>query len=203
MSKFEVITREMWGARPARSQSKLGTPERIVIHCSATRVTEYRGFCTIRAIQDYHMDRNRWADIGYHFLVSPDGKQVFEGRPLWANGAHCGGGRDKRFGNMGSIGNCVIGHYDQEYPDADMLETLDALTKRTCASLKIPISEVYGHVEAWEKGKQAKTCPGRYLFMAIFGVGRWRDQTGDNSLLPLQCPKCRDRRALPRLLHGN
>uniref|UniRef100_A0A8C4WFL9 Peptidoglycan-recognition protein n=1 Tax=Gopherus evgoodei TaxID=1825980 RepID=A0A8C4WFL9_9SAUR len=40
----------------------------------------------VRSIQNYHMDSNGWADIGYNFLIGEDGR-VYEGRG-WSTVGH-------------------------------------------------------------------------------------------------------------------
>lgn len=44
----------------------------------------------IRGYQKYHMDTNKWDDIGYNFLVGGDG-DIFEGRGWLYEGTHCKG----------------------------------------------------------------------------------------------------------------
>ena len=44
----------------------------------------------MRNIQNWHMDHNGWADIGYNFLVDRYGT-IWEGRGWGALGAHCKG----------------------------------------------------------------------------------------------------------------
>ena len=58
----------------------------------------------VRAYQKHHIDKNRWADIGYTFIVGEDGN-VYEGRGWNSFGAHV-----PSF-NRNSIGICVIGDF--------------------------------------------------------------------------------------------
>lgn len=51
-----------------------------------------------------HLDNRGWSDIGYHFLITPDGK-VYEGCKLGYKGSHVGGQ------NTGKIGILVMGDF--------------------------------------------------------------------------------------------
>ena len=82
---MEVISRQQWGAREARSSTPLGIDDLrgIAVHYSGA-VAESKDdheACddVVRAIQAYHMDSQRWADIAYSWLTCLHGS-VYEGR---------------------------------------------------------------------------------------------------------------------------
>jgi MYXO-CTERM domain-containing protein len=83
---FGVQPRSAWGARATRCTDRNTTKTRMAIHHT---VTAAMGDPTgiLRSIQSYHMDSNGWCDVGYHFLVSLDGR-VWEGRELDFLGTH-------------------------------------------------------------------------------------------------------------------
>jgi len=98
---MRIVTRAEWGARKPKSvPAKVAISARTatcVHHDGATPVivrTFAEACARIRADQNYHMDSNGWADIGYNYLVisapgtSVDGL-IFEGRGRDAVGAHC------------------------------------------------------------------------------------------------------------------
>lgn len=60
----------------------------------------------VRGYQNYHMDSNGWADVGYHDLVCPH-SVVFTGRGIGVVGAHADGF------NTSGYGVCFIGTGDQ------------------------------------------------------------------------------------------
>lgn len=64
---------------------------------------------SLKILQNYHINEKKWSDIGYNFLVGEDGN-VYEGRGWAKTGAHTKGYNNK------SIGICIIGNYDSEYP---------------------------------------------------------------------------------------
>jgi len=57
-----------------------------------------------RRIQQYHIVKNEYADIAYHFLVDGLGT-LYEGRDIGVRGAHTGGA------NTGTLGICLLGNF--------------------------------------------------------------------------------------------
>jgi N-acetylmuramoyl-L-alanine amidase len=55
-------------------------------------------------MQNHHMDRNGWADIGYNFVVGEDGR-VYTARGALRVGTHAAGC------NSRSLGIAVIGNF--------------------------------------------------------------------------------------------
>ncbi|CAF0979494.1 unnamed protein product [Rotaria sordida] len=86
-----IISRAEWGARPATVNVKLATPVPIVVihHTTAANcTTKVECMARMKRIQNYHMDSQKWGDIGYNFLVGEDGN-VYEGRG-WNQLIKCG-----------------------------------------------------------------------------------------------------------------
>lgn len=171
------VPREEWGARLANKPNayRAMKPEIIVIHHTWKPSAKYfRGAETIRGIQNDHMDVREWVDIGYHALISPDGSQIFEGRPWRVQGAHCGTvpKRSRRiFGNGLSMGICCIGNYDEETPDYRMVLTLQNLIDWLVSEFKMDREKVFGHFQA--SVPSSKTCPGKGLAEALGLGGEW------------------------------
>lgn len=94
-----VRSRSSWGARAPRSRSTTSWASRqeVTLHYSAGPVTQ-----TPRQIQNFHMDGNGWADVGYNFLVDRNGV-AYEGRGWTVVGAHAAPR------NTAGIGICFIG----------------------------------------------------------------------------------------------
>lgn len=78
------------------------TIDTIVIHCSATKEGQH---FTATDIRKWHVEKNGWKDIGYHFVVMLGGN-VDLGRPIAEVGAHVQGH------NATSIGICYVGGLD-------------------------------------------------------------------------------------------
>ncbi|CAM4187480.1 N-acetylmuramoyl-L-alanine amidase [Nocardiopsis rhodophaea] len=94
-----IISRSAWGARPPRSRNTTTWSRRVevTVHYSQGPTTQ-----TPRQIQDFHMDSNGWADIGYNFLVDNQGN-AYEGRGWLVIGAHAAPR------NTEGIGVCFMG----------------------------------------------------------------------------------------------
>ncbi len=157
----QVLARSSWGATaavPARMTSNRQAWKRITIHHSALPSRELGRAAlpqvadAIRRIQLEHMRERHWGDIGYHFLIDPQGR-VFQGRTLDWQGAHAEGAN-----NVANIGICLLGHFDRERPDPRALRALEQLVASLCKKSSIPLSAIRGHEQY-----KATDCPGRYL----------------------------------------
>jgi hypothetical protein len=158
-----LITRAVWGALPGRTAKmdrNVGAWQRITVHHSA----DYNGeraeqsanesVQAVRSIQRFHMQGNRWGDIGYHFLIDPQGR-VYEGRSLNWQGAHAGDpARNRR-----NIGICVLGDYSSGKPPAAAVEALANLIDWLVGKHSIARNQIYGHLEL----KSGTACPGPAL----------------------------------------
>lgn len=155
-----VVERAAWGALEPRDPYVPHVPEAIVVHHSWTPdVAAYfgrGGAESVAGIQRFHMyDRERlWADVGYHFLIGPDGN-VFRGRPTEVVGAHA-------VPNTGKVGICLIGNHDPEGDPvspaawASLVELVAALAHR----YDVPMGEaLHGHREF-----STKSCPGDLVY---------------------------------------
>lgn len=86
---------------------------------------------TIRAIWNYHVNSNGWEDIGYHWLIDPEGI-IYKGR-AWIGdnenvlGAHmCGC-------NANKLGICLLGDLTDQGPTGEQYSSLiDLLTYKCC-----------------------------------------------------------------------
>lgn len=151
--KPPVVSREKWGAA-APGSYKAHTPKRIVLHHAwRPNISQYKGASTIKGIQRYHQVDNGWADIGYHFLIGPDGV-IYQGRPETVVGAHCPP-------NVNWVGICMIGDFD---PNMDKLpqvtrESLMDLMVWLSSYYKISPNELFGH-----RDFSTKTCPGEDIY---------------------------------------
>lgn len=133
--------------------------QKIVVHHSASPTSVRRGkdIVPVNAamIREWHLTKG-WSDIGYHFVVLPDG-HCEEGRPLYRPGAHCNVGHRNFIG----IGICLVGNFSQleEVPDAQMNGLMDKLTALMAAfHLKLEDIELHREVPG-----AATECPGRYF----------------------------------------
>jgi len=134
-------------------------PNRIILHCSATQDS---GTVSWSAIRKYHVEVNKWSDIGYHFGIEliGDKYEILAGRMLNTQGAHCSGQ------NYDSIGICFVGSFDTQPPPREQLSLGLKLVSSLCDVFDLQKRHVFGHREF----TSAKTCPG-----LAFNLNRFRN----------------------------
>lgn len=153
-------TREMWGARPAKSRALINVPTpELWLHHS---VSKGDGPSIVRAIQNYHMDERGWKDIAYSFLIDANG-DTYEGR-----GYAIAGGHTKNH-NSKSHGICLIGNYNVATPSVDMIDALVSMVAEGYLAGKFPLAFTGGHRDA---DGASTTCPGQTLYDMIPDINR-------------------------------
>jgi len=103
-----------------------------------------------------------WMDVGYHGLIeSIDDKYIFKyGRPLSMIGTHAG---YKEF-NENYLGLCAIGDFDKNQVPRMLWEFALMVTRTFVDTFSIPIANVIGHREVYDKMNvpRQKQCPGKF-----------------------------------------
>ena len=146
-----IVGEKTWAALKSAEKGELKKSTRtineIIVHCSAT--PEGKDY-TLDTIRQWHLQRG-FSDIGYHYVIHPDGK-VEKGRDVNIAGAHCSGHNSK------SIGICYIGGMT-----ADNKKAKDTRTDAQKVNLKVllqamrklyPNAKIHGH-----RDFAAKDCP--------------------------------------------
>jgi N-acetyl-anhydromuramyl-L-alanine amidase AmpD len=134
----------------------LGTPKYITIHHSGVVIdqnkTDYTK--TVQAIRDYHINHNKWVDIGYHYLIAPNGK-IHNGRSVTQRGAHC------KILNKSNIGICLLGNFNEQQPTKKQTEALVKLVKQ--------LRQQYKTIEQVKKHKDFMDteCPGKNINLKL------------------------------------
>ncbi|MCA9459105.1 MAG: N-acetylmuramoyl-L-alanine amidase [Nanoarchaeota archaeon] len=105
---------------------------KIVIHHTKNRKT-------IQSIIDLHVKKNRWSEIGYHFMIGNKG-QIYYTRELDTAGAHTYGY------NRNSIGIALFGNFDETQATEKQLNSLNKLIE--AIKKKYPIRKILGHNQA-------------------------------------------------------
>lgn len=131
--------------------------EVVVHHTWSPTSAQYKGLATVEGIRAYHMGTRGWSDIGYHWLIAPDGT-CYSGRPMSRSGAHTLGR------NEHTAGVAAIANFDNEDPWAwggmdELLRVVRALLTR----YKLTAANVRFHREFADK-----SCPGDRLNLARF-----------------------------------
>jgi hypothetical protein len=137
-------------------------PTHIVIHHSLTKDGKEVSW---GAIREYHVNVNKWKNIGYHFGVELVNNQyeILVGRLLDEDGAHCKEGGMNKVG----IGICVVGNFDTQSVPPEQLNLLIQLTQSLMSIFKIPKSNVKRHTDF----APYKSCPGNKFQWGEF-IGR-------------------------------
>lgn len=108
------------GNCPADNTPTATTVSHLVVHHSAGSNTSPNWAATVQSIWDYHVNSNGWDDIGYNYLIDPNGV-IYEGRGNDVRGAH--------FSclNEGTMGVCLLGNFTTANPSTDMINSLTSL----------------------------------------------------------------------------
>ncbi len=179
-AKPTPVSRSVWGAawslRDDRIYSNSPTivnVTHLIVHHSATGNTSSNWAAVVASFFDSHVNTNGWSDIGYNYLVAPDGT-LFVGRGGGENvqGAHfCGL-------NANTMGVCMIGTYTTEQPTAAAVEKLRKVlawkaSERnidpTGRSILATYNTSYNHISGHRDGC-ATSCPGDLLYAQIAAI---------------------------------
>lgn len=172
----EYVTRTDWdcpdGQEPSGSVSPTDVTHQIVHHTAGTN-TSSDWPAVVRSIWDYHVNTNGWSDIGYNWLVDPNGI-IYQGRG-WiegddeVQGAHfCGT-------NSNTMGVALLGNFEEVNPSSDAMENLEELlawksdeknidptAQSYHASSGLNLFTISGHRDGC-----STLCPGENLYIAL------------------------------------
>ncbi len=101
-------------------------PTHSIVHHSAGNNNSSNWPGIVLAIWDFHVNTNGWDDVGYNWLIDPNGV-IYEGRGSGKRGAHFS------CMNGASAGICLIGNYSTTPATSPAIAALEALlTWETC-----------------------------------------------------------------------
>jgi hypothetical protein len=159
------------GNCPTDSTPETTTVTHLIVHHSAGANTANDWAAVVRAIWDFHVNVNGWDDIGYNWLVDPDGV-LYEGRGDNRLGAHfCGK-------NGGTMGVCVMGDYTPVTPTTDAVQMLEELlTWKACDAGIDPLGSAFHpssglylkHISGHRDGCST-SCPGDAFYPTLDNV---------------------------------
>ena len=157
---LRLLKRQQWNARPVRTSSvnPMSRPFRITVHHTADQeslssISQSDPREYLKILQRHCQNNLDWGDLGYHFLISKDGR-IWEGRPMKYQGAHAGNPTL----NRGNIGIALIGNFDRTKPSTAQVRSLQNLLASLCDLYRIQPSKIFGHGDLKTTG-----CPGRHL----------------------------------------
>jgi hypothetical protein len=147
-----VLPRSAWGASAARCNGAAHSPNRITIHHTVTANTDANPEGQLRQIQSYHQGTRGWCDIGYHFLISRDGR-IWEGRPAQRTASHVANA------NTNNIGIAFMGTFTKVAPTQAQLAAAATLVAELKAQYGIASGTLKGH-----RDHGGTECPGNTLY---------------------------------------
>lgn len=177
--KPEFIVRSSWGSSFGLNENIFKPPasytdvSHLIIHHSAGTNTSSNWPGVVASIFDFHVNTNGWQDIGYNWLIDPNGI-IYEGRGGGDNvrGAHmCGY-------NNNTMGVCILGTYTSIYPSSQSIAALKSLLAWKSCLEKIdpagigPITSYPGimkHISGHKDGCSPNytECPGNALYSLL------------------------------------
>lgn len=160
--------REQWcttGNCPPAPNPVMTTVTHLIVHHSAGVNASTNWNAVVTSIWNYHVNTNGWSDIGYNWLIAPDGT-LFQGRGDNVLGAHfCGT-------NAGTMGVCMLGTYTNTTISPAAAHTLSSLLAWKCcargldplatafhSSSGLNIKRISGHRDGC-----ATECPGNAFY---------------------------------------
>ncbi len=166
----QFISRQGWNCPQGVTFPSFTKVTHLIVHHSASANTSNDWGAVVLSFWNFHVNTNGWADIGYNWLVAPNGV-LYEGRGGGENatGAHfCGK-------NGGTMGVCMIGTYTNTQVSADARKTLvEVLAWKACrdninpaetllhTSSGLNLNRISGHRDGC-----STECPGEQLYRAL------------------------------------
>ncbi|MCP5061212.1 MAG: T9SS type A sorting domain-containing protein [Ignavibacteriae bacterium] len=167
------INRKGWNCPQDENVSSrsLTNVTHLIIHHSAGQTVSSDYAAVVRSYWDYHVNSNGWSDIGYNWLVDPNGV-LYKGR-AWKSstqenvqGAHNSGK------NGNTVGICFIGHYVSNIPSEAGLYKVAGISAFLCDKYSIePLGESYhsaisktnDNIDGHGQSGGGTACPGTQI----------------------------------------
>jgi hypothetical protein len=147
--------------------------ENMIVHHSAgsNNVSDFTQ--AVRDIYILHTEENGWSDIGYNYLVAPNGviyagRDPEDGAQDEVMGAHfCGS-------NSNTMGICLLGNYETVEPELQMIESLETILSwksykddlNPLGSSSHPLNVGLGVISGHQDGCNT-LCPGENVYKRL------------------------------------
>jgi len=173
ISKPAVVSRTEWGCPEGQSSPywtyQYHTVTHVIIHHTDTPNNETDWPARVRQIWNYHYYTKGWKDIGYNYLIDPNGV-IYEGR---AGGDNVIAGHALPH-NVGTMGVAFLGSFTSSDPTSAALRSAEALIAWKCSQNIInPLgsgADDYGTNYSFIAGHRdvsATVCPGDRLYALL------------------------------------
>jgi uncharacterized protein (TIGR03437 family) len=170
--KPPVVTRTEWGCPDGQLTThgslSYTTVTHLIVHHTVNDNNATDWAAVVRSIWNFHIFTNGWADIGYNYLVDPNGV-IYEGRSGGDNvlGAHFSGV------NAGTMGVAMLGTFTSLPPAARALNSLKKILAWKCdqrnldptgSSLHAASQRNLNTISGHRDGPASTECPGNALY---------------------------------------
>lgn len=164
-----IVTRAEWNAKPPNGAiDSMVTPlPRAVIAHTAGGACADDVACSqhMRNLQNFQMSKQKFSDIGYHYLIGGNGK-VYEGRSPSQRGAFAGPNND------GSLGIAFIGNFEERAPNKEALDAAKELLEQAVKQAQL----VEGYKLLGHRQVSATKSPGEALYALIQQWPNWFEE---------------------------
>ncbi len=171
-----IISRAQWGARAyggsgCGAAPTNGTFKGTIVHHTAgsNNYSAAQSAGIVRAAQAYHMDGQKWCDIGYNFLIDRYG-QIFEGRAGGITNTPYGAHSGNSDVNASTTGVSLMGEFTSEVPPEAMKNAVVQLVAWRHSLFNVPAKGGYSNGGVWiqridgHRSVKATACPGQQVF---------------------------------------
>lgn len=196
----DIITRAEWGAdesirrRRGECRPSFYPVQQLFVHHTVGTNNDPHPKATMRAIYRYHTVSQGWCDIGYNFVIAPDGR-IFEGRHSrrfdpWEihdsenrSGEAVQGAHVSSY-NSGSVGVSLMGNYSTTTMTSAMRKTLvnflaweadrHNLAPRSRHTYRNPTTDLTDRlpVIAGHRDAGQTECPGNSVYRSLDEIRR-------------------------------
>jgi hypothetical protein len=175
--KPPVVTRTEWGCPDGlittHGSLSYTTVTHLIVHHTAMGVEapDSDWPALVRSIWNFHVFERGWADIGYNYLIDPNGV-IYEGRSGGDDviGAHFSGV------NAGTMAVALLGDFTDAAPTIDALNSLKEILAWKCnqrgldpegRSLHEASQFILNTISGHRDGPKATECPGEALYLLL------------------------------------
>ena len=154
ITSAQLLCRDAWGARPARSGGRLHSVTRMTLHHEAVVLGDNRHAPShLRQDQRYHQEQQGWIDIAYHVGVDRNGN-IYELRS-----PKIAGDTATDYDTIGHFLVLCEGDFDQEVVSEAQLHGAALAFAWAAQNFGIATSTLAGHRDLAQT-----SCPGRNLY---------------------------------------
>ncbi len=153
-----IIPGEAWGSVPMPNTGRAQTITHITLHHQGETWNPARDPAEyLPKLQSWSRTTRRWADIPYHYVISPDGR-IYAARP-----ESIAGETNTEYDPRGHLLIMVLGNFEEVEPTPQALAAVAELMAWSAQRLKLGVDSIATHKD---HSKQT-VCPGKHLYRHV------------------------------------